>query len=92
MGILAAFLAEVGLVTIRAWKNPGPLGRLPLPATYAAAAVIYGLLGLAGRTQAEPVATAVAWGFVVATAFNVWTPSQPTSVGKPAAKPAPAKK
>lgn len=91
MGILAAFMVESVLVTIRAWKHPGPLGHLPLPATYTSVALVYGLLGLAGKTKAEPVATAVAWGFVVATFFSVWTPKKPLAVGPPAKKPAAAK-
>lgn len=86
MGFLAAFIAEVGLVTYRGFARPGPLGHLPLPATFTAVALVYGLLGLLVKTQAEPVATALGWGFVVATFFNVWNPTAPTAIGKQKAK------
>ena len=88
MGLLAAFIAELGIITYRSFTRPkeSPLS-FPLPADYAGAALIYGLLGLMGKTQAEPVATALGWGFVVATLLNLWTPQHPGSL----AKTAPAK-
>ena len=81
---------EIGFLTV-VWPGrltgPPPLGRLPLPADYTGAALVYGLLGLMGKTQAEPVATALGWGFVLATLLNLWTPQHPGSL----AKTAPAK-
>ncbi len=83
---LAAFVAEIALITYRGFRTPGPLGRMPLPANYTGAILVYGSLGLLGRPKAEPVAAAVAWGFVVATLLNLWTPKSPAHVGKPASK------
>lgn len=83
MGLLGAFIAEVALITYRGFSTTtGPLGHLPLPANYTGAALIYGALGLMAKTKAEPVATALGWGFVVATLLNLWTPKHPASLKK----------
>ncbi len=97
MGVLGAFLVEVALITYRGLRGvkPGthptsPIG-LPLPANYTGAIFIYGVLGLATRTEAARVATLVGWGFVVATALDLWTPKKPVSLGKKPAAPAPVR-
>jgi hypothetical protein len=80
---LAAFFVEVALITYRGVKigHTGPIPHMVLPSDYAGAAIVYGLLGLLGKTKAEPVAAAVAWGFVVATLLNLWTPKTPVHIG-----------
>ena len=80
---LAAFFVEVALITYRGVKTSatGPIPHMVIPSDYAGAAIIYGLLGLMGKTRAEPVAAALAWGFVVATLLNLWTPKNPVHIG-----------
>lgn len=80
---LAAFFVEAALITYRGVKTAktGPIAHLVLPGDYAGAAIVYGVLGLLGKTQAEPVAAAIAWGFVVATLLNLWTPKNPVHIG-----------
>ena len=81
--LLAAFFVEIALVTYRGVKisGTGPIPHLVLPADYTGAAIVYGILGLLGKTRAEPLAAAVAWGFVVATLLNLWTPKNPVHIG-----------
>ena len=80
---LAAFFVEAAIITYRGVKisGTGPIPHLVIPSDYAGAAIVYGLLGLLGKTRAEPVAAAVAWGFVVATLLNLWTPKTPVHIG-----------
>ena len=87
---LAAFFTELALITYRGVKTSatGPIPHLVMPGDYVGAAVIYGALGLLGKTKAEPVAAAVAWGFVVATLLNLWTPKNPVHIGKSTSKKA----
>lgn len=77
-GLMAAFLAEVGMITYRdiAGKDPAhAIAGLPLPADYLAAVVLFGVLGLASRNdQAKTFATVLGWGFVIATAMNLGGP------------------
>lgn len=81
-GILAAWLAEIAIITYRGFERgtSGPIAHLPIPADYIGATVVYGALGLMGKTQAAPVAALLGWGFVVATLLNLWTPNHPTTV------------
>lgn len=78
-GLLAAWFAEIAIITYRGFERkstvPVPIQGLPLPADYVGATVLFGGLGLLGRTQAQGVATLVGWGLVVATLLNLWTPS-----------------
>ena len=80
---LAAFFVEIGLITYRGVKTSatGPIARLVLPSDYVGVAIVYGILGLLGKTKAEPLAAAIAWGFVVATLLNLWTPKNPVHIG-----------
>lgn len=93
MGVLAAFIVEVALISYRGFRGgylthgqhpTSPLA-LPIPADYTGAILIYGGLGLMTKTAASGVAGLIAWGFVVATLLKLWTPKAPTRVGsKPA--------
>lgn len=77
-GLLAAFLAEVGLITYRdlagsaAQKQGHTIIGLPLPADYLAAVAFFGALGLVPKDSgAAKVAALIGWGIVLATATNV---------------------
>lgn len=79
MGLFSAFIVEVGLITYRSLKGGGlkvpataPIP-LPLPSYYVSAVFVYGALGLVpGR--AAPIAGLIGWGFVVATALELFNP------------------
>jgi hypothetical protein len=78
-GILGAFLVEVALVTYRSVTQGGtarptaaPIAA-PLPSTYTSVIVVYGTLGLLPDGLA-PIPQLLAWGFVVATFLNLFTP------------------
>lgn len=93
-GILGAWFVEMALITYRGFKRKttGPLSGLPLPADYVGATIIFGGISLLGGTQAAGVGAVFAWGLVVATAVNLWTPNSPASIGakaKAAAAPPP---
>ena len=46
-GVLLMFVAELGILTVRSFKKGSAqnVGGLPLPSTYLAAAVVYGIAG-----------------------------------------------
>ena len=88
--LLAAFAVEIGLITYRGFKCAG--NHLPPPADYTGAVLVYGALGLASKTQAATVAGLIGWGFVIATALNLWTPQDPAKIVRPTAVPATNKK
>ena len=68
--LLAALVAEVGLITWRDFSTGADrIGGLPLPADYLAALALFGAFGLL-RGKAAPVGAALGWGFVVATLLN----------------------
>ena len=82
-GLLAAWLAELGIITYRAVKGQDTLAGLPLPSTYAATVLYYGGLSLIpGESGASKVGTALAWGMTIATFLNLY----PTSTGLGGAK------
>ena len=74
----AAMLVEVGLITYRASKRgasaAASIARLPVPAEYAGAVIVFGTLGLFSGRAAVPAA-AFAWGLVIATALNTFSSS-----------------
>jgi hypothetical protein len=76
-GLMTAWLAEVVLISYRATRPGANEGTqsvpFPLPAQYASTFVIYGALGLLPDSAAG-LASAVGWGFVVATLLNLWQP------------------
>lgn len=87
-GLLAAWVAEIGIITYRAVKlnaaqGAGTLAGLPLPSEYAASFLYYGALSLVpSASGASKVATALAWGMTIATFLNLY----PNSTGLGGAK------
>ena len=79
MSLLGAFIVEIGLITYRTVRAGGivtpttaPIPA-PLPSLYVSAVFVYGALGLVSG-KAAPVAGLIGWGFVIATALNVFNP------------------
>lgn len=75
MGVLAAWLVEIGLITWRDLSGKDKnhtIAGLPLPADYIATFVIFGGLGLVPSSNqgASRAATLAAWAYVVATYMN----------------------
>jgi len=86
-GVLAAALAETAIVTYRDVKSgsttANPIAHLPVPAQYTSVAIVYGILSF----LPDPIGTLAAWGFVVATLLDLWTPGG--KVRSKAANPVP---
>jgi hypothetical protein len=86
MGVLAAWLVEIGLIT---WRDLQPanskthtINGFPLPADFLATFIVFGSLGLVPKdSPGSKAATLAAWAFVVATYLNalpaVLNPSNP---------------
>jgi hypothetical protein len=79
-GVLAALVAELVLITVRGNgadnQKFNPIPRIPVPAEYAGAFIVFGLLSLpTGRAQVP--ANVFAWGLVVATALNFFPETGP---------------
>jgi hypothetical protein len=75
-GLTTAWLTEVVLISYRGAKAGGQgTGDvpLPLPSQYVSTFIIYGALGLL-PDSASGFASAVGWGFVLATLLNLWEP------------------
>lgn len=76
MGVLSAWLVEIGLITWRDLSNKTDrlshtINGFPLPADYLATFVVFGSLGLVPKdSNASKAATLAAWAFVVATYIN----------------------
>jgi hypothetical protein len=95
-GLLAAFMAEIGLITYRdlagsaQQKQGHTIIGLPLPADYLAAVGFFGVLGLVPKESgASKVAALIGWGIVLATAANVMplvTKNQQSSSSAPTQK------
>lgn len=71
---MAAFLAEIGIITYRDISSADPshkIAGLPVPADYLAAVALFGVLGLAPKGGASNVAALLGWGFVIATALRL---------------------
>jgi hypothetical protein len=75
--LLAPALVETGLIVYRDIKTganvDNPVPHFPLPSQFVSVVIVYGLLGVVPK-PAERVAALVGWGFVIATALNLWTP------------------
>jgi hypothetical protein len=70
-GVMLAWMAEVGIITFRNTRSGSKqnIGGLPLPSVYLSSVVVYGALGVLGRSQAQ-VANLAAWGLTLATYMN----------------------
>lgn len=85
-GVVIAWFTEVVLITYRAMRKPtttssavnssvnNTVGGLPLPSEYLATFVIFGTLSLFSGNAEKP-ATVAAWGYVIATALNLFDPT-----------------
>lgn len=88
--IVAPFVIELALISWRSIfgsaqaKAQNTVAGLPIPSVYLSAVLVYGVLSLAKGEAARP-ATLSAWGFTVATAVNMWDPSNPFHVAAPSA-------
>lgn len=75
--LMGAWLVEVVLITYRAAKRggQGTLGvpNFPLPSQYASTFIVFGALGLLPES-ASGFASLAGWGFVIATALNLYSP------------------
>lgn len=83
--MLAAFVAEIGIITWRdiSGSTDHTVAGLPLPADYLAVIVVFGGLSLVpSSSNASKTATYIAWGLVVATALNLVNPANPLSSAK----------
>jgi hypothetical protein len=92
MGVLAAWLVEIGLITWRDLTNKADknhtINGFPLPADYLATFLVFGTLGLVPKdSPAARAATLAAWAFVVATYMNA-LPTALNPSGAPTAKSA----
>jgi hypothetical protein len=76
-GLTAAFVAECAIIS---WRDYNNYKLMPLPADFAGAAVIFGLLGLAPEGASTAV-SAFGWAVVLAAFLNLWNPSSPTHLG-----------
>ena len=88
--LFTALLAEFALITVRAFKSPTP--HPPLPSELEAAVAIFGLLSLFGSSEGgQRFAGTVAWGLVIATAFQVLPtgPGSTNTATAPSSKTAP---
>lgn len=75
-GVVLAWAVELGLITWRGFRKGAPdnVGGLPLPADYLATFAIFGTLSLFGGVAEKP-ATVAAWGYIAATALNLFDPT-----------------
>jgi hypothetical protein len=89
--IAIAWLVELAALAYRDWTNPQPVklrgggtvqrGKgLIFPSEILATFIIFGTLSLAEQSSLAPVATAVAWGFVLATGLTLWNPASPLTL------------
>lgn len=83
-GLLGAFFVEVVLVTIREVKRGGiqvpqaaPLPA-PLPSTYTSVVGVYAVIAVLPRSI-DPIPSLLAWGLIVATLLNFYTPGSKTA-------------
>lgn len=80
-GLLLAALVEAGIIT---WRDLSSLNMLPLPSDYVAVAIFYGGLAFFPES-ASGFVNVLGWGIVIATAFNLWNPTNPTKLIYPGA-------
>lgn len=75
--VITAALAETALVT---WRDLSADKTLPMPSDFVAVGIVFGGLSLFPAGGGERVAALIAWGFVVATFLNFWSPQSPTKL------------
>ena len=90
MGVLLAWLTEIGLITWRDLTGKDPthvINGFPLPADYLATFMVFGTLGLVSKDNAgaSRAATLAAWAFVIATYMNA-LPTALNPSGSPTVK------
>ena len=77
--LLYPIVAEVVLVTFRDVRNGSnvnnPIAHLPIPSQYTSVVIVFGGLSLLPSSFDRPAAL-LAWGFVIATALNVFSPGK----------------
>jgi hypothetical protein len=89
VGVLSAWLVEIGLITWRDLTGKDPthtINGFPLPADYLATFIVFGTLGMVPKDNggASKAATLAAWAFVVATFVNALPPAlNPSGTPKP---------
>jgi hypothetical protein len=75
--LLYPALVETFFITYRSVANSSnaenPIPHFPIPSQLVSVFIVYGTLSLFPE-QANRLATMLGWGFVVATALNLWTP------------------
>ena len=76
-GVVNAAIAETIVISYRDMRNgnnvDNPIPHFPMPSQYASVIIIYGALGFMSE-KAQPVASLIGWGFVLATVLNLWKP------------------
>lgn len=75
MGVLLAWMVEIGLITWRDLTGKAPnhvINGFPLPADYLATFMVFGVLGMVPKDSqgASRAASLAAWAFVLATYMN----------------------
>jgi hypothetical protein len=75
MGVLLAWLTEIGIITWRDLTGKAPnhtISGFPLPADYLATFMVFGVLGMVPKDNAgaSRAAALAAWAFVIATYMN----------------------
>jgi hypothetical protein len=88
--LLYPALAEIALITYRDIKNginaQNPIAHLPVPSQYVSVVTVFGGLSLL-PSSADRLGALLGWGFVVATALNVFTPGGRTIEAATGKKP-----
>jgi len=92
--LLPPAIAEIGLIVYRDIKagssKDNPVTYLPRPAQLLSVVIVYGTLGALPDRFARP-AQLLGWGFVIATALNVFNPATVGNRVQNAALPATGK-
>lgn len=84
VGVVTAWVAELGLITWRDFKNQRTVLGMPPPADYAATFVVFGGLLAIGSSSLEGAsgfAAAAAWSLVLASVLNIVDPTFAASPG-----------
>jgi len=87
--VLAAWLAEVIVISAKDWQGKGAGGskRLPWPSELLATFILFGVLSLAPEGEWSLAAAALGWGFVAATFLGIYAPGRKGPVATPPSAP-----